>query len=54
MGLTSGYIMAAIERLPKHGYQKPWKARGNYLVDMWDAKYANLDRGLQFTLAPRQ
>ena len=48
MGLTSTYITTAIHRLPKTSDDKPWKARGSYLEDMWDARWASLSRGMQF------
>ncbi|KAF2672498.1 putative flavin-binding monooxygenase [Microthyrium microscopicum] len=49
MGLTSTYILRALHRLPKTSDQKPWKARGNYLEDNWDAQYGSLTTGMQFT-----
>lgn len=52
MGLTSTYIMTALHRLPKTSDEAPWKPRGNYIWDMYDAKYANLDKGMQYTMAP--
>jgi len=50
MGLTSSYIMQAMHRLPKTSDEKPWTARGNYLWDMFDAKFASLKQGMQFTM----
>ncbi|KIW05810.1 uncharacterized protein PV09_03016 [Verruconis gallopava] len=51
MGLTSTYILTALHRLPKTTNQAPWKARGNYLWDMFDSRFADLSRGMQFTMA---
>jgi cation diffusion facilitator CzcD-associated flavoprotein CzcO len=53
MGLTSTYITTAIHRLPKTSDDKPWKARGSYLEDMWDARWASLSRGMQFVQKAR-
>ncbi|KAE9962480.1 hypothetical protein BLS_000266 [Venturia inaequalis] len=51
MGLTSTYIKNAMHRLPKTSDDKPWRARGNYLEDMWDARWSSLSRGMQFVQA---
>jgi len=51
MGLTSTYILSALHRLPKTGDEAPWKGRGNYLKDIWDAKYSSVNKGMQFTKA---
>jgi cation diffusion facilitator CzcD-associated flavoprotein CzcO len=51
MGLTSTYIMSALHRLPKSSDEEPWKGRGNYLKDMWDAKYSSINKGMQYTQA---
>jgi cation diffusion facilitator CzcD-associated flavoprotein CzcO len=52
MGLTSTYIKNAIHRLPRGSDQDPWKPRGSYLQDMFDAQFSNLKKGMQFTMAP--
>jgi cation diffusion facilitator CzcD-associated flavoprotein CzcO len=51
MGLTSTYILSALHRLPKTSDEEPWKGRGNYLKDIWDAKYSSVNKGMQFTKA---
>lgn len=48
MGLTSTYIRMAKGRLPKHGSRDPWRARGDYLGDLWFAKWGDLRPGLSF------
>jgi cation diffusion facilitator CzcD-associated flavoprotein CzcO len=53
MGLSSTYILTALHRLPKNLPEAPWRARENYLWDMWDSRFADLGRGMQFTYAPR-
>jgi cation diffusion facilitator CzcD-associated flavoprotein CzcO len=52
MGLTSTYIMSAIHRLPKTTDEEPWKQRGNYMKDIWDAKYSSINKGMQFVKSP--
>lgn len=49
MGLTSNYILSALHRLPKTSDEAPWKGRGNYMKDIWDAKYSSINKGMQFT-----
>ncbi|QDS75595.1 hypothetical protein FKW77_006326 [Venturia effusa] len=48
MGLTSTYITMAKDRLPKQGVKDPWRPRGDYLRDLWFAKYGDLRPGLSF------
>lgn len=48
MGLTSTYIRMAKGRLPKHGSRNPWRPRGDYLGDLWFAKWGDLRPGLSF------
>lgn len=48
MGLTSTYIKMAKGRLPKLGRSDPWRARGDYLKDLWFAKFGDLKPGLSF------
>jgi cation diffusion facilitator CzcD-associated flavoprotein CzcO len=51
MGLTSTYIKNAIHRLPKGSDEHPWKPRGSYLQDMFDAQFSSLKKGMQYTMA---
>jgi len=46
--LTSTYIVHAKKRLPMHGERDPWRARGDYLKDLWFAKSGDLRPGLSF------
>ncbi|TID25178.1 High osmolarity signaling protein [Venturia nashicola] len=48
MGLTSTYIRMAKGRLPKNGVEDPWRARKDYLWDLWFAKFGDLRKGLSF------
>jgi cation diffusion facilitator CzcD-associated flavoprotein CzcO len=54
MGLTSTYIVEAKKRLPMHGERDPWRARGNYLRDLWFAKWGDLRPGLSFVSCVRE
>ncbi|KAF2431330.1 FAD/NAD(P)-binding domain-containing protein [Tothia fuscella] len=51
MGLTSTYIKNALHRLPRTSDMDPWKARSSYMQDMFDAQFASLKKGMQFTMA---
>jgi cation diffusion facilitator CzcD-associated flavoprotein CzcO len=51
MGLTSTYILTALHRLPKTTDQAPWRPRGEYMWDLLTAKFCNLSKGMQFTMA---
>jgi len=51
MGLTSTYIKAAQHRIPKTSETAPWSDRKGYLNDLWDAKFASIDAGMQYTKA---
>jgi cation diffusion facilitator CzcD-associated flavoprotein CzcO len=50
MGLTSTYIKNALHRLPRVSDSDPWRARGSYLQDMFDAQFSSLKKGMQFTM----
>ena len=54
MGLTSTYILRALHRLPRTSDEGPWKPRGNYLKDMFDAKFSSVKAGMQFVEATKQ
>lgn len=51
MNLKSTYVQAGKARMPKAGDKAPWKRRVNYLADLWQAKYPDLNTGLRYTLA---
>jgi hypothetical protein len=53
MEFTSGYVVRALDRLPKQGGREPWRLRQNYLVDLRSIKRAPIDDGvLAFDVAP--
>ena len=34
MDLTSGYVLRALDRLPRQGDRAPWRLKQNYLTDL--------------------
>ena len=50
LDLTSGYVMRALEKLPKQGSKLPWRLHQNYLQDLFTLRWGRIDDGvLQFT-----
>lgn len=48
--LTSGYILRAIDRLPKSGSEAPWRLKQNYFVDLRVIRHGKVDDpALHFT-----
>jgi monooxygenase len=48
--LSSGYILRAIDRLPKSGSEAPWRLKQNYLVDLRVIRQGRVDDpALHFT-----
>jgi monooxygenase len=53
MDFTSGYVLRALDKLPKQGDRLPWRLRQNYLADLLSIKRAPIDDGvLDFDTAP--
>jgi cation diffusion facilitator CzcD-associated flavoprotein CzcO len=44
--LSSGYILRALDELPKQGDREPWKLRQNYLKDMRAINHRPIDDGV--------
>lgn len=52
LDLDSGYVLRALEHLPKQGDRKPWKLYQNYLLDLINLRYGKVDDdALVFSLA---
>lgn len=51
LNLSSTYITKSVGQLPKAGDTGPWKARSNYFVDYYTAKFGNLNAGLRYVSA---
>ena len=49
MDFTSGYVLRALDQLPRQGDREPWRLRQSYLHDRRTLRGASLDDGvLQF------
>jgi len=46
LDLQSGYLQRAAAVMPRQGAAPPWKVRQNYLLDMMDLRFANLNDGV--------
>ena len=48
--LSSGYVQRAADKLPKQGDKNPWLAPQNYLLDIKNLKFGNVEDGtMEFT-----
>jgi len=43
---SSGYVLRALDKLPKQGDREPWKLRQNYLYDVRSLRRGDLDDGV--------
>lgn len=49
LDFNSGYVLRALDTLPKQGSKKPWKLNQNYPLDVLNIKYSSLkDKALEF------
>lgn len=46
LGLQSGYVMRADDRLPRQGSKQPWMVVQNYLVDLPRLRFGAIDDGV--------
>jgi monooxygenase len=55
LDFNSGYVLRALDKLPKQGSKEPWKLRQNYIVDTRAIRNSPIDDGdMQFaTSAPK-
>lgn len=53
MNITSTYVVKGKRELPRTGDRKPWRPRRMYVWDLWDAKFGDLGRGLEFVKGSR-
>ncbi|KAL9610230.1 MAG: hypothetical protein Q9167_005052 [Letrouitia subvulpina] len=49
--LKSTYVIKGADALPKTGDKAPWLPRSHYFLDLCDAKFANISKGLRFEKA---
>jgi monooxygenase len=55
LDFNSGYVLRALDKLPKQGSKEPWKLRQNYLVDTRAIRHSPLDDGaMQFSSTAEQ
>jgi cation diffusion facilitator CzcD-associated flavoprotein CzcO len=53
MDFQSGYVLRALDRLPKQGDRAPWRLKQNYLTDLRTIKRGGIDDGvLAFDAVP--
>jgi cation diffusion facilitator CzcD-associated flavoprotein CzcO len=45
LDFSSGYVQRAMEKFPKQGTKKPWKAHQNYALDLMALKLGRVDDG---------
>ena len=48
LDLSSGYVMRAVDYLPKQGSKSPWRLRQNYFLDSATMLFSNLDQSIRF------
>jgi cation diffusion facilitator CzcD-associated flavoprotein CzcO len=48
LNLSSTYIQRAVDIMPKTGTVGPWRPRSNYFSDMHQAKWGNMEVGLEY------
>jgi monooxygenase len=53
MGLTSGYVMRALDQLPVQGTQAPWRVQQNYIRDRQLLRYSRVDEQMEFRARER-
>jgi cation diffusion facilitator CzcD-associated flavoprotein CzcO len=55
LDFNSGYVLRALDKLPKQGSKEPWKLRQNYVVDTRSIRHSPIDDGaLQFATPARE
>lgn len=47
--LNSTYVVKAEGTLPKAGDRAPWLPRSHYMKDLWEAKWGNISKEMQYT-----
>lgn len=45
LDFTAGYVLRAVDQLPRQGYREPWRLRQNYFHDVRSIRRADLDDG---------
>ena len=50
--LKSGYVLRALDELPKQGTEAPWSLKQNYPYDIAMLRWGPVDDGMEFSRAP--
>jgi hypothetical protein len=55
LDFNSGYVLRALDKLPKQGSKEPWKLRQNYVIDTRAIRHSPIDDGtMRFSRRARQ
>jgi len=46
MDFTSGYVLRALDQLPRQGDREPWRLRQSYLRDRRTIRHGSLEDGV--------
>ncbi|HVU60090.1 MAG TPA: NAD(P)/FAD-dependent oxidoreductase [Mycobacteriales bacterium] len=47
---NSGYVLRALDKMPKQGIEQPWRLSMNYAIDFFELRYTKVDDGeMQFS-----
>ncbi|MCX7791974.1 MAG: FAD-containing monooxygenase EthA, partial [Chloroflexaceae bacterium] len=46
LDFTSGYVLRALDSLPRQGVKKPWKLYQNYLLDLLSLRFGPVNDGV--------
>jgi cation diffusion facilitator CzcD-associated flavoprotein CzcO len=50
--LKAGYVLRAIDQLPRQGARAPWRLRQNYPYDVATLRWGSIEDGMDFVRAP--
>ena len=54
LGLSSGYLSRAQDRMPKQGHEQPWVVSQNVVADFWRYKVASYPPELEFEVEKKE
>jgi monooxygenase len=54
LDFASGYVLRALELMPKQGSKQPWRLYQNYVLDLLTLRFGKVDDGtMEFSRAPK-
>ncbi|HEX7665774.1 MAG TPA: NAD(P)/FAD-dependent oxidoreductase, partial [Polyangiaceae bacterium] len=53
LDVSSGYVMRALDQMPKQGSRAPWYIRQNYLLDFATMRLGRVDDAMKFEKTPK-